>query len=462
MTTLLCHNHTSTALTVLTPEQWAQHPFPEAQRAWVTQHGFKAHAKQWCAWPNDEGGIGGILVGATESIWDLGGYASMLPAGHYHFDASVDTADLEHVALSWALDQYRFNRYTTKKDVTPRILVLPTDVDLSSICQALEASNWVRDLINTPTNDMGPDALMAEAEALAHSHQATIRVILGDALNTEGFPAVFQVGQAAAQAPRLIELDWCGDAAGPSLTLVGKGVCFDTGGLDIKSAAGMLTMKKDMGGSAHALGLAKMIMEAKWPIRLKVLVPAVENSIAGNAYRPGDILTMRDGSTVEVTNTDAEGRLILADALTYACEHQPDLLIDFATLTGAARVAMGTEIVALFSNCRTLAQSAVQYGMDSHDPIWELPLYSRYHHLLDTPIATQSNAAKTGYGGAITAALFLQSFVQPTVPWMHCDLMGANTRSTAGRPKGGEAMGMRALFAMLQHWHQNPKAHTVG
>lgn len=461
MSPFLCDDHPSIALTVLTPSTWQTMDLSPAERAWATQQGFEGKAKQYCALPDGQGGTVRILVGAMATAWDLGGYASLVPPGHYHFEADLTEEALTQAALSWALEQYRFDRYLQDTAPAPRVLVLPKTCDLAALQDTHAATCWIRDLINTPTNDMGPEALAEAACQLARDHQATCRVVVGDALNTEGFPGVYQVGQAASQAPRLIEIDWCGDAKGPSLTLVGKGVCFDTGGLDIKTAAGMLSMKKDMGGGAHALGLAKKIMLAQLPIRLKVLVPAVENSIAGNAYRPSDILTMRNGSTVEVTNTDAEGRLIMADVLHYACEHTPDLLIDFATLTGAARVALGTEIVALFSNCDALAHATVAQGARHHDPIWHLPLYQRYRHLLETPIATCCNAARSGYGGAITAALFLEAFVDHNVPWLHCDLMAANTRKTPGRPKGGEAMGLRAFYAMLQQWCIDPSAYTV-
>ena len=302
----------------------------------------------------------------------------------------------------------------------------------------------------TTISDMGPDGLAAAAEDLARDHGAEITVVVGDDLLERNFPAVHAVGRAHDRAPRLIDLRW-GDPAAPKVTLVGKGVCFDTGGLDIKSAAGMKLMKKDMGGGAHVLGVAKMVMAAALPVRLRVLVPAVENSIAGNAMRPGDIVATRKGLSIEINNTDAEGRVILADALTEAAAETPDLIVDFATLTGAARVALGTDLPALYCNDEALAADILGAAEASDDPLWRMPLWAGYEEKVDAKVGDVDNAPEGGYGGSITAALFLQRFVADGVPWAHLDLMAWNLSTRAGRPEGGEAMGMRAVYQMLRN-----------
>nr|WP_246157183.1 leucyl aminopeptidase family protein [Sneathiella litorea] len=318
------------------------------------------------------------------------------------------------------------------------------------VARTVKAVTLVRDLVNLPAGDLGPTALEAAASQVAGEFEAQQGNIVGEDLLTYHFPMVHAVGRAAADAPRLIDISW-GDKDAPKVTLVGKGVCFDTGGLDIKSAAGMLMMKKDMGGAATVLGLAHMIMDANLPVRLRVLIPAVENSISGNAFRPGDILTSRKGKTVEIGNTDAEGRLILADALAAADEESPDLLIDIATLTGAARVAVGTEIAATFTDDDALFSDIANHSELEKDPVWRLPLWSDYRHLLDSKFADLNNAPSgSGFGGAITAGLFLKEFVEKANSWVHFDIMAYNARSRPGRPVGGEAFVMRALFALIQ------------
>ena len=312
------------------------------------------------------------------------------------------------------------------------------------------ATFLVRDLINTPASDMGPADLAESAKAAADDGGATIRILVGEELLEKGFPAIHAAGRAAApdRAPRLIDFTW-GDGGSPKVTLVGKGVCFDSGGLDLKPAANMKLMKKDMGGGAHVLGLASMIMDAKLPVRLRVLIPAVENSVSGNALRPLDVVPTRKGISIEIGHTDAEGRVILADALFEASSDEPDLIVDFATLTGAARVALGAELPAFYTNDDNVAKALDKHGTDLSDPLWHMPLFEPYRRLIDGKVADITNSADTPLGGSITAALFLQEFVEPEIPWLHIDLMAWNTSSRPGRPEGGEAMGMRAVYALI-------------
>ena len=348
--------------------------------------------------------------------------------------------------MAWSLAQYRFDQY--KASSTPkRILAVESEV-LSSIKLESEAIFLVRDLINRPANDLNPSGMAEAVRGLAKQHSAVFKEWTGEELLVNNFPAVHAVGRAASDAPRLLSLTW-GDEAHPRVTLVGKGVCFDSGGLDIKPAAGMRLMKKDMGGAAQVIGLAQWMMSYKLPIRLQVLIPAVENAVGSQAFRPGDVLTMRNGLTVEIDNTDAEGRLVLADALVKACEDKPDLLIDFATLTGAARVAVGTEISAMFTNDDQLADAITQSGRTTNDPVWRMPLFEGYANMLDSTIADMANSNASSYAGAITAALFLQRFVEKGVSWAHFDIMAWNVGNKPGRPEGGEAMGMLAVGQYL-------------
>jgi leucyl aminopeptidase len=350
--------------------------------------------------------------------------------------------------LGWALATYRFGRYRKHEGSFPT-LVWPGGCDRAGVERAASATFLVRDLINTPAADMGPEELAAAARTLADGHGARFAVIVGDELQVRNYPAVHAVGRASSRAPRLIDLQW-GDESNPRVTLVGKGVCFDSGGLDLKPAAGMKLMKKDMGGAAIMLGLARMVMSANLPVRLRVLIPAVENSVSGNALRPLDVIETRKGLTVEIGNTDAEGRVILADALAEAASEQPALLVDCATLTGAARVALGTELPALFTNDDTLAQALLAHGAATGDPLWRLPLWKPYKRHLDGKVADLTNAADIAFAGAITAALFLAEFAKPAKPWAHIDIMAWNTDSRPGRPEGGEAMGMRALYGLIR------------
>jgi leucyl aminopeptidase len=313
----------------------------------------------------------------------------------------------------------------------------------------IEAISMARDLITTPSSDMGPAELAGAAQDLAKTHKARIRVIVGDDLLKQNYPMVHAVGRASSRAPRLIDLSW-GKESDPKVTLVGKGVCFDTGGLDLKPASGMLMMKKDMGGAATVMAVAAMVMSAKLPVRLRLLVPAVENSVSGNAFRPMDVVPTRKGITVEIGNTDAEGRLILCDALHEGASEKPTMMVDCATLTGAARVALGTDLPALFCNDDALADDLLDAGKSVTDPMWRLPLFAGYRRLLDSKVADINNAPGVAFGGAITAALYLKEFVPDDVPWAHFDMMAWNNSSRPGRPEGGEAQAARAIFAAIE------------
>jgi leucyl aminopeptidase len=385
---------------------------------------------------------------AELSPWCLAKLGEALPEGRYR----LADGDPGPAMLGWMLGQHRFNDYKTKSDPErgARVLLTQEAVDIDQMVRLAEATALVRDLVDTPAADMGPADLEATARALAKDHGAKVEVTSGDALAT-GYPMIAAVGQGAAsdRAPRLIELRWGKDSA-PRFAIVGKGVCFDSGGLDLKPASGMRLMKKDMGGAAHALALAKLVMGAKLPVRLHLLVPAVENSVSATSYRPGDVLSSRKGLKVEIDNTDAEGRLVLGDALAKAGEDEPELMIDFATLTGAARVALGPDLPATFVNDDELAASIEAAAKQVSDPIWRLPLWDGYDEMLKSDLADLSNAADSPMGGAVTAALFLRRFVPKDTPWAHFDTFAWRPSARPGRPKGGEAMGLRAAFAMLQ------------
>lgn len=371
-----------------------------------------------------------------------------MPQGDYYLAGEWSAAVKERLALGWGLGAYQFTRYRQAKPPTARLSVDST-CDLRQVRAQIQAIGLVRDLINTPAEDLMPEHLADTMIVLGKEFGARVEQVVGDALLEQNFPAIHAVGRASVHAPRLLDLRW-GEEGNPRLTLVGKGVCFDSGGLDLKSANGMRLMKKDMGGAAHALGLARLIMSTGLPVRLRVLVAAVENAVAGNALRPGDVIRSRKGLTIEIDNTDAEGRLILCDALAEGATEQPELLIDFATLTGAARVALGTEVPALFSNSDELAAGLLAAAEAQQDPLWRLPLYNPYREMLDSKIADIANAANAPYAGAITAALFLREFVPEETAWAHVDVMAWNTRSRPGRPEGGEAMGIRAVSHYLR------------
>ena len=420
---------------------------PARVRAAVKAQGFDAAALSFVSVPKESGDIAAIWVGAPAVGGDpfaLGGLASKLPAGHYRFEGANSDAAL--MALGWCLELYKYDPF---RKIEPRAITLqcPASVDRAAVIEAANASFWVRDMINTPANLFGPDELEAEAKQLAKQHKASFKVIKDKALAKE-FPLIDVVGAASTRPPRLIDFSW-GRVSAPKVTLVGKGVCFDTGGLDIKPSSGMLLMKKDMGGAANVLGLAKLIMSAKLPIRLRVLIPAVENSIAGQAFRPGDVFKTRKGLTVEIGNTDAEGRLILCEALALADEEKPDLLIDMATLTGAARVALGPDLPPFYTDDAVTAADLMKHATEQNDPLWQLPLWQPYYSMIETPIADLNNAGAGGFAGSITAALFLKRFVERAKTYVHFDIFGWVPTAKAGRPKGGEAQGMRALFAMI-------------
>ncbi|MGV8937862.1 MAG: leucyl aminopeptidase family protein [Allorhizobium sp.] len=417
---------------------------------WARKVGFKAETGAVLLVPSDDGHLGGALFGLgsnpSESPFLTGKLARALPAGEWHIETAPLTAN--RLMLGYGLGSYSFNRYRSEKPVAPTLLI-PQDADAADIKRQLAGVFLARDLINTPTNDMGPADLEAVFRALASYYKADVTVVAGDDLLAQNFPLIHTVGRASESAPRLLEMRW-GKKGHRRVTLVGKGVCFDTGGLDIKPASSMLLMKKDMGGAANVFGLALMIMDAKLKIDLRVIIPAVENSIAGNAFRPGDIYRSRKGLTVQIDNTDAEGRLILADALAYADEDAPDLMIDMATLTGAARVALGPDLPPFFTDDDELADGLAESSLETDDPLWRLPLYSGYEKNIKTQLADLTNAPAGGMAGAITAALFLKRFVTNCRSWVHFDIYGWAQSERPHSPVGGEAQAIRALYRLLR------------
>jgi len=427
---------------------------PARERDWAAATGFTGEAGKVAYLPNGEGGLGRVLVGVAEGeppLWSVAGLSEILPAGRYRVEAlpGAGETDATRLALGWALGTYSFGRYRGKKKETGGAeLVWPDGADRAEVEHLAGAVFLARDLINTPASDMGPEELADTAAAVAEKSGAYHRITVGDALLAENYPTIHAVGRASTRAPRLVDIVW-GDEAAPKVTLVGKGVCFDTGGLDLKQPSGMLNMKKDMGGAAIMLGLAQAIMAENLPVRLRVLLPMVENSVSGNAMRPRDIVKTRKGLTVEIGNTDAEGRLILCDALAEACNDKPALLVDAATLTGAARVAVGPELGALFCNDDNLAAALMEAGAAEDDPLWRMPLWRPYRRLLDSKIADLNNVSDGPHAGAITAALYLQEFVEPGVPWAHLDVMAWNGRARPGRPEGAEAQALRAVYSYI-------------
>jgi leucyl aminopeptidase len=421
--------------------------------SWIKASGFAGEAGRFCLLPDAQGQLRAVLVGISraDDIYALSTLPQNLPGGNYRLGNSPQDAlgialDPQRAALSWGLGAYRYTRYR-KPAREPAQLVVDR-ATARAVTSSLEAIYRVRDLVNTPTEDMGPAELAAQIRQLAKAHGAKYRDWVGAQLLKSNFPTIHAVGRASHREPRLVELTW-GKPRDPHVVLIGKGVCFDTGGLDLKTSDGMRWMKKDMGGAAHALALAGMIMQAKLPLRLSLLVPAVENAVAGNAYRPGEVIRTRAGITVEVDNTDAEGRLVLCDALSFAVEQKPELIIDFATLTGAARVALGPELPALFANRDDLAEAVLRSGQSEQDCLWRMPLWQPYASMLDSRIADVVNAGSSRLAGAITAALYLQRFVPDTLPWLHVDVYAWNDADRPGRPSGGEAQGLRAFFAWL-------------
>lgn len=426
-------------VTVANYSQWLEKQTPFI-KTWLQASQFKAEPAMMRLLPDAAGKVEAVVVtvASEENFWGVGQCPLVLPEGDYHL-----VQETPNHCLAWGLGAYQFTRY--KKATRAPARLHCTDQD---VIHQVESIYLVRDLINTPTENMLPSDLAAAAKTVAKDCGAHYHEIIGDDLLKQNYPAIHAVGRASSDAPRLIDMRW-GEASHPKITLVGKGVCFDSGGLDIKSASNMLLMKKDMGGAANVLGLARMIMKSNLKVCLRVLIPAVENAIAGNAYRPGDVIPTRKGLTVEIGNTDAEGRVILADALAEAASEKPALIIDMATLTGAARVALGTELPAVFSNDLATVQSAIQCGVKAQDDMWHLPLFAPYRESINSPIADLTNSPADVYGGAITAALFLNAFVPDTIPWMHIDLMAWNLRARPGRPQGGEAMGVRGLYRYL-------------
>ncbi len=420
----------------------------EKTLAWAKANGFSGKAGNTLIIPGNDGSVVGALFGTGgggAGSLGAGALARSLPKGDWYIAGELTNPTL--CALGLMLGGYVFTRYGKKPGPELRFEI-PAGVDADHVRRVSEGVFLVRDLVNTPTNDMGPDALENAVRTLAKKHQAKVEVVRGDDLLAQNFPMIHAVGRASAEAPRLIDMIW-GDTNAPKVTLVGKGVCFDTGGLDIKPSSGMLLMKKDMGGAANVLGLASMIMGSSLKVRLRVLIPAVENSISGNAFRPGDVLQSRKGSTVEIGNTDAEGRLVLADALTLADDEEPQLLIDMATLTGAARVALGPDLPPFYTDNDGLAAELAGAALAVEDPLWRMPLWKPYDKKLSSKIANMSNVTTDGFAGSIIAALFLKRFVERTSAYAHFDIFAWNPADRPHGPAGGEAQGIRALERVI-------------
>ena len=425
---------------------WRDAQAPAVQ-AWLSAQRFDGSAGTAQSWADGEGAIAGAVLGIGDAL-DAYSYAHAplaLPAGDWQLVGELNDDARQALHLGWGLGCYRFDRYK-KNTRAPARLVDTFDAETLDV---LAACVRVRDLVNTPTEHMGPGDLEALARDIAATHGASITVIAGDELLAQNYPAIHAVGRASHRAPRIIELSW-GDASHPHVAICGKGVCFDTGGLDLKTAVGMRNMKKDMGGAAHALALAELVMARKLPLRLTVLVPAVENAVGPDAFRPGEVVATRTGTSVEIDNTDAEGRMVLCDALARACELKPDLLLDFATLTGAARVALGPDLPVLYANDEALANDWLEAGNTARDPLWRMPLWRPYLRYLTSGIADLANGSASTMAGSITAALFLERFVTEGQRWAHVDVYSWNDSDRAGKPAGGEAQGLRACYAMLK------------
>lgn len=422
---------------------------PDFVNNWLELNDFTGKAGEICILPDAEGNLGTAMLGydpAESTLWALAELPEKLPEGEYHLEAPWLEKDQVLAAIGWGLGQYKFNDF--KETNGDKVCRLYLPYQFERVAAFVESTNLVRDLVNTPANYMMPLHLAECMRELAKDFDADYQQLTGDDLIEQNFPAVHAVGRASDHKPRLLELFW-GEEEHPKVSLIGKGVCFDTGGLDLKPSQFMRNMKKDMGGAAHVLGLARLIMQLNLPVRLHVIIPAVDNAVSGNAFRPGDILDTRLGKTVEVDNTDAEGRLILCDALVAAAEEEPEVMIDFATLTGAARVALGTEVPVFFSNDIELTQQLQQASQSANELIWNLPLHSPYKHELKSYCADLKNCGNS-YGGAITAALFLNEFVPKDTSWAHFDIMAWNLRKRPGRPVGGEAMGLMAVYRYLE------------
>ena len=424
----------------------------EAIRTWLASNAFSPATGAWLLVPDAQGRASFVIAAISDAAdpFALSHLPMLLPAGAYHLDGAAPVrVDAAVALMGWGLGAYRFARYLSPGRPAARLVLDETNGDNERNLAILRSTELVRDLINTPTEHMGPADLEAVADRLAKAHGGLLKVIAGDDLLAQNFPTIHAVGRASHRAPRLIELSW-GNPAHPHVAIVGKGVCFDTGGLDIKTADGMRNMKKDMGGAAHALALAQLVMALELPVHMTLLVPAVENAIAGNAFRPGEVIVTRQGLSVEVDNTDAEGRLVLCDALTYASELKPALILDFATLTGAARVALGPDVPAMYSNDEALAADYLQASSHARDPIWRMPLWRPYVSYLSSNVADMSNGSPSRMAGSIVAALYLERFVPDSQPWAHIDVYAWNDSNRPGRPAGGEAQGLRAALALLQ------------
>ena len=425
-------------------------------RSWVRTQAFQAEKNKLLVIPTGSGdGIAGAVLGlgptadlSEPTIWTSAGLPDRLPPGRYRFAGSFSAVGATHLTLGWEYGSYRFTRYRKPPGELPS-LVAPAGTDLEYVRLASQALAEARDLINTPANDLGPAELGEAVQRLALQHEAECRMIVGEELLRQNYPLIYEVGKGSAREPRLIDMRW-GKRGAPQVTLVGKGVCFDTGGLDIKPSSGMILMKKDMGGAALVLALARMLMDADAPIQLRLLIPAVENSISGRSYRPSDVLRTRLGLTVEIGNTDAEGRLVLADALAEADRESPDLLIDLATLTGAARVALGPELPAIYSTPAELADELRAIGERESDPMWPMPLWAGYDEDLASRVADLNNVSSTQFAGSIIGALFLKRFVSRTRNWLHADVYAWNAKERPGRPVGADPHTVRALYRLVR------------
>ncbi len=428
---------------------------PPAVQAWLAAQRFDGSAGTAVSWANADGGLAGAAIGIGDPL-DPFAYAHAplaLPGGDWQAVATRDEDAQRALQLGWGLGCYRFDRYKANTRAPARLVADAFDAEALDL---LAACVQVRDLVNTPTEHMGPDELEAAARAMAARHGARLEVVAGDDLLARNYPAIHAVGRASHRAPRIIELGW-GDPAHPHVALCGKGVCFDTGGLDLKAAAGMRNMKKDMGGAAHALALAGLVMARALPLRITLLIAAVENAVGPNAFRPGEVIATRTGASIEIDNTDAEGRLVLSDALARACELGPDLVLDFATLTGAARIALGPDLPALYANDDALANDWLAAGQQARDPLWRMPLWRPYLRYLASGIADLANGSSSTMAGSVTAALFLERFVREGQRWAHVDVYAWNDSDRPGKPAGGEAQGLRAAYALLKAQAGGPR-----
>ncbi|GLK68893.1 leucyl aminopeptidase family protein [Hansschlegelia plantiphila] len=425
---------------------------PQEAQAWAKASGFELGAGKTLLIPGADGALKGVVFGVenddakAKNPFLAGKLAGALPDGAYRFEGAV--GDHRLAAMAFALGSYSYRRYR-KPDAADVAIALPDDVDAAGLARTISAVTLGRDLVNTPANDLGPQEIEDAVRALAQAHGAAVTSVVGDDLLSQNFPLVHAVGRASTRAPRIVDLVW-GDPGHPKVTLVGKGVAFDTGGLNIKPDAGMLLMKKDMGGAASMIALAAMVMGAKLPVRLRLIIGAVENSISGNAFRPGDVIPSRKGLNVEIGNTDAEGRLVLADALALGDEEAPEIMVDAATLTGAARVALGPDLPPLYTDDDAFAADLLRHAKAEHDPLWRLPLWTPYDDLLASKIADVNHISGGPFAGSITAALFLRRFVDKARSWAHLDIFAWNPSAQPGRPFGGEVQGARALAALLE------------